>query len=327
MSNANNKQIEKAQPNAALAKPKSEAPQLRDYLQSDAVQLRLKEVASKYMKAEEITRLFLIASSRNPRIAQCTTESILQCMMDAAAIGVRPGGTMGRGWLVPRQNRKRNPPVWELSYDPGWRGLSDVARRSGVVLRIESRIVHERDRFHEVLGTNPRLEHDPFRPEDDDDNPGQIIAAYAIAFFKEGDPQFEVVWRRDLEKIRAKSATEDKAGNPWHDWPDEMARKSAVRRLCKHLPTDEELEFALEVATRAESVDVDVDGVLTSLPESQPQPRRIAERIKGRRAAGDAATSADVAPATNDTHQGEPTDGEPPDDYESADGGREPGED
>jgi recombination protein RecT len=251
-------------------------------VKSTEVVQRLTDVASKYMQPDEIARCVLVAASRNPKIADCTQASILRCMMEASILGIRPGGFLGRGWLIPRFNVKIK--AFELDFDPGWRGLADIARRSKVVKRIEARIVHQRDHFREVEGTSPRLEHEPYAGDED---PGEIRAAYAIAFFDDGSTQFEVLWRRDLERIRAASETKEEPGRPWHDWPEEMSRKSAVRRLCKHLPTDEELEYALEVATRAEMPGEHV----AQIPEAQDKPRaqQLADKIRAERGGAPAA--------------------------------------
>jgi len=265
---------------------------LRNYVMSKEVVARLRDVASKYMQPDEIARCVLVAASRTPRIAECTQDSILRCMMEAAQLGIRPGGALGRGWLIPRWNGKIR--AYELSFDPGWRGLSDIARRSKLVRRIEARVVHQLDVFQVIEGTDPKLVHEPY---DGGDDPGDVRASYAVAFFEGGDTQFEVVWRRDLEKIEAASSSKDDKGNvvgPWRDWYDEMARKSAVRRLCKHLPTDEELEYALEVSTRAEMPPTET----TQLPEAPPEKSRtaaLADKIKS-----NAAPSSEPASASPD---------------------------
>ncbi|HTQ48756.1 MAG TPA: recombinase RecT [Polyangiaceae bacterium] len=287
-----NQAIATAEPAAAPAKARLE---LRDYLLSPEVKRRVQDVASKYLSPEEITRCTLLAASRNPKIASCTTDSILRCMMDAAIVGIRPGGTMGRGWLIPRWNSKIK--AYELTFDPGWRGLADIARRSKVVRDIDARAVYRRDHFRVIEGTSPRIEHEPSEADD----PGEIVAAYAVAHFTEDHTKFEVLRRRDLDKIMAASTSRDeKTGElvgPWVEWEEEMARKSAVRRICKHLPYQEELEFALETATRAEKADFDVVAAVPVEPAPAPAARAksLADRIRAQQSA-----QADPAPEPSD---------------------------
>lgn len=248
---------------------------LADYLKSPAVSAKLAEVAGKHMKAEDLTRLALMALNRQPELARCSQVSILRALMDAASLGIKPGGTMGRGYLVPRKNRATGD--LECCFDPGWRGLVDIARRSGKVKSIESHVVYSSDKFRISYGLNPVLEHVPDLQGDQ----GTIVAAYAIAVFHDGATQVEVMSLRDLEKIRKSSASQ---GGPWSNWFDEMARKSVVKRLCKYLPFDEALEAALGVD--AEDDAPSYAGPSIEVPTEAPQvaePKRtkaLADKIR-----------------------------------------------
>lgn len=227
---------------------------LAAFLNSPGARARLDKVATKYMQPEELVRLALMAASRNPELLNCVTHSILRALMDAAAVGIAPSGMMGRGYLVPRKNNKTGE--LEASFDPGWRGLADIAKRSGVVRRIDAKVVYEGDVFEYVEGTEQRIRHVPNLDLPDGDEEAaehenrRIVCAYAIATFDNGEKQIEVLRKTDIERIRAFSAS--KAG-PWGSWYDEMARKSAVRRLCKYLPYDPILERALDMATDVET--------------------------------------------------------------------------
>lgn len=289
--------------NAALAREPSSEQQaiqqqqasFREYVTSKGVMARLGDVASKYMQPEEIMRCLLVAASRTPKILECTRDSVLRCMMEAAQLGIRPGGMLGRGWLIPRWNGKIK--ALELNFDPGWRGLVDIARRSKVVTNIEAHVVYKLDKFRVIQGTEPQLIHEPYEGEDD---PGPVVAAYAVAFFENGKTQFERVRRHDLDKIQAKSESKNRetgeSVGPWDEWYEEMARKSAVKRLCKYLPIDEELQSAIDVSNRTE---VALSEAIPALPVEPAKPRAeaLAERIRSNaanapEASGDAAAGA-----------------------------------
>jgi len=247
---------------------------LKNFLESAAVKAKLAEVANKVMKPEDLIRMALMAISRNPDIAKCTQASIVRALIDAAELGIQPGGTMGRGYLVPRMNKKVEPWAMECCFDPGWRGLIDVARRSGEIARIEAHVVYQRDLFRVTYGVESKIVHEPVLEGD----AGPIVAAYAVAFFKDGTYQAEVLRKADIDKIQKSSAS--KSG-PWASWYDEMARKSAVRRLAKYLPYSSQLEKALEKATDAEAEDPmvqDVDVVL----DQKPKGAALADKIRSR---------------------------------------------
>lgn len=247
---------------------------LKNFLESAAVKAKLAEVANKVLKPEDLIRMALMAISRNPDIAKCTQASIVRALIDAAELGIQPGGTMGRGYLVPRMNKKVTPAAMECCFDPGWRGLIDVARRSGQIARIEAHVVYQRDVFRVTYGVESKIIHEPAL----DGDAGPIVAAYAVAFFKDGTYQAEVLRKADLDKIKKSSASQN---GPWATWYDEMARKSAVRRLAKYLPYDSQLEKALEKATDAEVEDPmvqDVDVVL----DAKPRGAALADKIRAR---------------------------------------------
>lgn len=238
---------------------------LKSYLDSAAVRAKLAEAAGKAMRPEDLVRLALVAASRSPDLAKCSRESILRSLLDAAALGIQPGGMMGRGYLVPRKNNKNN--TIECSFDPGWRGLLDIARRSGSIRRIEAHVVYERDEFTVKRTPLTQIEHVPCELDD----PGPVRSAYAAAEFVDGSVQIEIVSRRDLDKIRKMGA----GGGPWATWFDEMARKTAVRRLCKYLPYDPKLDEAIRVSDQSDA------GEIEASVETKPKARKsLSEKLQ-----------------------------------------------
>lgn len=244
-------------PHVSAQLPPGDPKTLESFLSGKGAQERLAQIATGFMKPVELTRLALVAVSKTPDLLKCSQASILRALIDAATLRIVPGGTMGRGYLVPRKNK--NTGRLEASFDPGWRGLADIARRSGQVIGIDAQVVYKADHFKYIAGTDKRIEHEPNLEATD---LGPIIAAYAVAIMKDGPPQLEVLRRSDIDRIHEVSAA--KAG-PWANWFDEMARKSAVRRLCKYLPYDPELERAVQVADDVET------GITTTLDLSDAE--------------------------------------------------------
>jgi recombination protein RecT len=208
----------------------------------------LAQFASGFMKPESMIRMAQIAFSKSPVLAKCTLSSILRSLMDAASLRVKPGGLNGRGYLVPRKNNKTNPPTWECHFDPGWRGLVDVARRSGKVKALGAQVVRAGDYFEYGYDPLPVLKWKPLRglATDRVDKDGvvegerPIIAAFAVAQLEDDAIQIEVLEGEDLKQIKASSAAGD--SGPWADWESEMCRKSAVKRLCKYLPVPDDFD-------------------------------------------------------------------------------------
>ena len=64
-------------------------------------------------------------------------------------------------------------------------------------------------------------------------NDGEIIGAFAVCLFADGGMQYEVLTKNEIDTIRRKSKA---ANSPaWKDFYGEMARKSAMKRLCKNI--------------------------------------------------------------------------------------------
>lgn len=189
--------------------------------------------------AKQFIRYAIMATVRDPKLLQCDEGSLFLALMNAAVLGLPPSG--GPGTLSHLIPYGRNV---QLVAD--YRGLMEIAYTSEKVKLIDAQAVYANDHFRAILGLKPNLEHVPTEGPR-----GEVKAAYAVAHMA-GDcpPIFSLLWREDIDKIRAGS----KAGNsgPWKDHYPEMAKKSAIRRLCKLLPRTKEMAFAEQVEAAAD---------------------------------------------------------------------------
>ena len=196
----------------------------------------------RHLTPDRITKVALTAINKTPALLACTKESLLMSIMQAAEVGLEPGGALGEGYLVPYGK--------QCQFIPGYRGLISLARRSGQIVSLEAHVVHAKDSFTFELGLESKLVH---VPNLEDEDPGPLRFVYAVAKLQGGGVQFEVMSRAQVEAIRKRS----KAGGngPWVTDYEEMARKTVVRRLFKYLPVSVELAQALEIQAAAESGD------------------------------------------------------------------------
>jgi recombination protein RecT len=207
----------------------------------------------KHMTADRLARIALTEVRKTPALGRCDQASFLGAIMQCAQLGLEPGGALGHAYLLPFENRKKQ--ITEVQFIVGYRGMIDLARRSGQILSLEARAVYAADKFHVALGLNPDLTHEPAWDADDR---GPLRFVYAVAKLKDGGTQFEVMSRAEIERVRSKS----RAGQsgPWVDHFEEMAKKTVIRRLFKYLPVSIELAGAVE---QDERVDID-------LPQDNP---------------------------------------------------------
>ena len=220
----------------------------------------------KHITPERLFKTFLVAANRNPVIFQCTQLSVMETVNRAAELGLDLSGTLGEAYPVPFKNKIKIPDgrggtreewVMQLQLIIGYRGLEKLAWQSGEVGMIDAEVVYERDSFIFRKGFDPKLEWEPYRGGDDR---GQVVGAYALFITKLGGRMARFMPKSDIEKIRngAKSADSPAWRNHW----DEMARKTALRRVLKDAP------LSTEKFVRAMEID-DEDHDLTNVLEAE----------------------------------------------------------
>ena len=146
----------------------------------------LLQVMPKGMDPDRFVRTTLIAISRDPKLLECTTKSLVTSIFEAAECGIDPTGSLGRGYLVPLRNNKKG--VVEANFWIGYPGLIELAMRSNKVSKVWSRAVFKGDHYKVLYGTRDEIVHKP--------GPGDVIASnltnvYACVQYKDGAVDFE----------------------------------------------------------------------------------------------------------------------------------------
>ena len=196
----------------------------------------------KHLTPERITRIALTELRKVPKLQECDPMSFIAAIMQAAQLGLEPG-ILGSCYLIPFFNSKLGK--YECTFMPGYRGFLDLARRSGQIISLVARAVYTNDDFNYQYGLEEKLYHKPTM-----DNRGELIAVYAVALLKDGGRQFEVMSRAEIDAIRKMSKS--KSGNVWESHYEEMAKKTAVRRLFKWLPCSVEIQKAVSLDEQQE---------------------------------------------------------------------------
>lgn len=205
---------------------------VRDLLEKAMPQI--KNALPKHMTPERMIRIAYSAISRNPALLKCDPISLVKSVIEASELGLEPSGILGHAYLVPFRNSKTGRDEAQLQV--GYRGFIELAHRSGRVRSICAEVVYEGDLFEYERGTNERLRHVPDLNPPDDAKP---ICAYAMVRYSDGGADFEVL---GLDKIdRAQRASRAGSSGPWKTHWEEMARKTAIRRLAKRLPLSPEM--------------------------------------------------------------------------------------
>lgn len=234
----------------------------------------LLDVLPKHVSADRMLKIALGALRTTPKLMNCTTESLFGAIVQCSQLGLEPNTPLGHAYLIPFDKKRKQGNQWvvdktEVQIVFGYKGLIDLARRSGQIVSISAHEVCEKDHFIYQYGLEEKLEHRPAMG-----SRGEIIAFYAVAKLVGGGHAFEVMSRAQVDAIRDESqgykAAEqnakkyDKPGDsPWHNHYAEMGRKTALRRLTKYLPISIELATAVALDNRAGNEAQDLGDVLT----------------------------------------------------------------
>ena len=143
------------------------------------------------MTPERFTRIVLSAISVNPKLAECTPTSFLGAMMTSAQLGLEVNTPLGQAYVLPYMNKGN----LEAQFQLGYKGLIDLAYRSGEVEVIQAHIVYAADKFEVQYGLEPKLTHIPA-----DSNRGEPVKVYAVFKTKSGGFGFEVMSMEDVRR-------------------------------------------------------------------------------------------------------------------------------
>lgn len=189
---------------------------------------------SKGMDAERLCRITLTTLKTNPKLLECSIESLLGACLQSAQLGLDP--SLGNCYFIPYKN--------VVSFQIGYKGLIDLVCRSGNVLSIVAQEVRKGDYFHYEFGRNETLKHVP-APEHER---GEIEYFYSYAQLKNGGFAFQVMHISEVEKIRNEHSISykyDKNNSIWGKHFVAMGMKTVIKKLIKYLPISTEVQHAI----------------------------------------------------------------------------------
>ena len=193
-----------------------------------AMEGEIKKALPSVITPERFTRMVLSAISTNQKLGSCTPSSFLGAMMSAAQLGLEPNTPLGQAYILPYQNKG----VLEAQFQLGYKGLIDLAYRSGEVELVQAHIVYANDDFKCEYGLEPKLTHIPA-----DRDRGEPIKVYAMFKTKSGGYGFEVMSMDDVRKHAEKySKAYSTSFSPWKTNFEEMAKKTVLKKCLKYAP-------------------------------------------------------------------------------------------
>lgn len=222
---------------------------------------QLARALPRVMDADRFARVLITECKANPSLMKAEPVSLMAAVMKAAALGLEPG-PLGHCYLVPFKNSRTGKTEVQLIL--GYKGIIDLARRSGQVSELYAEVVYEGDDFTYELGLHRTLTH----KRTPTSNRAHVMYAYAIAKYRDGGFDFRVLDEMEIDGRRSRSMSA-KSG-PWVTDYDAMARKTAVRALSPYLPLTIEVHATLDTADERVFDLTDFGEVIDAEVEEQP---------------------------------------------------------
>lgn len=200
--------------------------------QINQMQGAVKRALPSVMTPERFTRIAVSALSTTPKLAECHPMTFIGAMMTAAQLGLEPNTPLGQAYLIPFWNGKARR--LECQFQLGYKGMIDLAYRSGKISSIQSHVVYENDTFEYSFGLEPSLKHVPAMS-----NRGAPVAVYAVFKTKDDGYGYEVMsWADVMDHARKFSKSYD--NGPWQTNTEEMAKKTVLKKVLKYAPLSSE---------------------------------------------------------------------------------------
>lgn len=210
------------------------------------------KVLPQTVPVDTFLRLALTELQRNDGLQKCTGASLLGALMLSAQLGLEPGGPLGHLYLTPRRLKG------EMTVVPiiGYKGLVELARRSGKVGTVKAQIVRDGDMFDQGFDTSRGGEYTVWRPADHDEKrePVGVLAWGTLVDTGAVQTRFTPIDVVNARRDRGAAG----AKGPWSTDRDAMIRKTGIRALAPDLPQSTALALAQRVDERVTEYRTDV---------------------------------------------------------------------
>jgi len=232
-----------------VAKSKAE---LVDRIRSGEIAKQIAAALPKHIKSDFMLRVVVSALNRQPDLVKCDWPSMLKCMLELAQVGLPPDGRLAH--LIPRAKRDRSGAIvgYECTYIIDYKGVVELAMRSGNVSLIFADKVCENDDFEVDRGEVVKHKID-YRKDR-----GAVYAYWARVRFKDGTERSEVMTLAEVNAIRQRSPASK--NGPWVSDFDEMAKKTVFKRLSKWIQLSAEIREHIHMGDDGLDVDGEVIG-------------------------------------------------------------------
>ena len=208
----------------------------KDFFNAPAVKAKFQEVLKG--KENEFVASLLSVVTNNNLLVKASNESIMTAAMKAAVLNLPIEPSLGQAYIVPYGR--------EAQFQLGYKGLIQLAQRSGKYKSINSGVVYKA----QFISYNPlfeELEIDFTQPQD------EVIGYFAAFKLLNG---FEKVtyWTKEQAYAHGKRFSKSFNNGPWKSDFDTMAQKTLLKQIIsKYGPLSIEMEQAIVADNETEN--------------------------------------------------------------------------
>lgn len=207
---------------------------------------QMEKVLPKMLSAERMIAMASTEITKNPKLLECTAQSLIGAVLQASVLGFQPVAALGYCYFVPYGS--------QVQFQIGYKGMLALARRSGEIASVYAEVVREGDKFNYTLGLHRDIVHEPTG-----DISKPLTYVYAVVQFKDGGDSFVVLSRAEVERLRMRSPMQKATpSGAWATDYEAMAKAKAIKQLAKYLPLSIDTVEAIatdEAVLKAENFD------------------------------------------------------------------------
>lgn len=159
--------------------------------------------------------------SQTKGLSDCTKPSVVQALSDMALQGLDV--QRKQGYFIKYAN--------ELKFFRSYFGDVAAAMQTKLIKDVKAVVVYDGDEFETGIENDEEVVIHHKTSFKNRDNP--IIGAYAVAILPEGAKRYCIMTKKEIDKNWAKST--NKENSVQKDFPQEMAKRTVIRRLVKLL--------------------------------------------------------------------------------------------
>lgn len=187
--------------------------------------IQVEEALPKDFNRQRFVQNCLAVMNEKPELAKINPAELQLGLLKGAYLGL--DFFRKECYLIPYGN--------SVNFQTDYKGEVKFVKRYSTrpIQDIYAKVVREGDIFSEVIEHGkPSIYFKPLPF-----NSGQIVGTFAVVLYQDGGLDYEDMSKEEINGVRSNYSKASNSKAWKYSW-DEMAKKTVLRRLCKHIDTD-----------------------------------------------------------------------------------------